>query len=573
MIEPVHVILNPTSGEGKGRRVRPELERELARLGVRFTIRETERPGHAVELAHAAAEAGAGTVIAVGGDGTVHEVVNGLLQPRAGSDGPADRPVLAVVPIGTGNDFIKAIAGSPDRRRAYEVLERGEIRTVDLGRVEWDGGSEYFINGAGTGIDVEVVRQIRHFRRLRGVIRYLAGLLRALVGFRPIPLRIRMDGDETERKVMIVVVANGHCLAGGFYLCPGAVSNDGWFDVCIVNESKVLQIARVLPRVLRGTHQGAENVTIRRAKSVEITAVGEAPLYFQVDGELREPPAARRLDFSLEKDALRVLAHPDHARLIRPDAEPKPLGGRRIGTLLSGLILFLASAGAALAQTPPGAPDPIRPDTVPPAVAADTAPPRPIVARPAGPAAAAGDSIRAIAAPQVPTPGGAFIRSLILPGWGQAAYGSHLRGGIFFAGQIGNAFMLTKTIARLGEARDIESRRLDAVRAEVRDSLLALAEEDEKLRRRFQHADSLAIAVERITDEDPRIQGIRGLIDARKQQREDWIAWTIFWMLAAGVDAFVNAHLSDFPAGITAEPRPSGGGVSVGLQLRTGGSP
>ena len=118
MIEPVHVILNPTSGEGKGRRVRPELERELARLGVRFTIRETERPGHAVELAHAAAEAGAGTVIAVGGDGTVHEVVNGC-SSRCGPTGR--RPAgLAVVPIGTGTTY------QGDRRArpaaAYEVL-------------------------------------------------------------------------------------------------------------------------------------------------------------------------------------------------------------------------------------------------------------------------------------------------------------------------------------------------------------------------------------------------------------------------------------------------------------------
>lgn len=306
MTTPVHVILNPRAGDGAGRRVRPELERELGRRGITFAIEETERPGHAVELARAAAARGAPVVVAAGGDGTIHEVANGLLQAR--DDGNPARTALGIVPIGTGNDFIKAVMGGTDRRHAYDALAAGCTRAIDIGRAEWEGGAEYFVNGVGTGIDVEVVRQMRRFPRLHGLVSYLVALVRALVGFHAIPLRIRMDGERTERKVMIIAVGNGHCLGGGFYVCPEAKPDDGLLDVCIVNELNLLQIARVLPRILRGTHAGMPKVTLRRAEEVEISGTGTAPLFFQLDGELREPEGARHLRVSVEPGALRVVA-------------------------------------------------------------------------------------------------------------------------------------------------------------------------------------------------------------------------------------------------------------------------
>lgn len=165
------------------------------------------------------------------------------------------------------------------------------------------------------------------------------------------------------------------------------------------------------------------------------------------------------------------------------------------------------------------------------------------------------------------SPGGAFLRSLILPGWGQAAYDSNVRGAVYFAGQLGNAFMLVKTVAKLDEARSVEAHRVEEAAAAARESLLQQAEEDEALRQRYEE-DPLQFERDVLTrvDEDEGVVGIRSLVRARKQQREDWIAWTLFWTLASGIDAFVNAHLSDFPAGIVAEPSAQGG-VSMGLTL------
>jgi YegS/Rv2252/BmrU family lipid kinase len=305
---PVHIILNPAAGSGSGRRNRPEVERELARHGVRFTVEETRGRGHALELAALAAERGLGTVVAAGGDGTIHEVVNGLVQWSDRRGAPV--PTLGIIPIGTGNDFVKSVTGGTDRQLAYRTIAGGEVRYFDLGRVTWPQGVEYFTNGVGTGIDVEVVRQIMRLPRLPGVVSYLVGLFKALRRFRPLPLRILVDGEEVERRVMIAAVGNGFCLAGGFHLFPGARPDDGELDLCVIEELNLRGIATVVPRVLRGRHGDHPRVTMRRGGVIEIMAQGEDPLFFQIDGELREPPNARRLEVDIIPGVLPVLAAP-----------------------------------------------------------------------------------------------------------------------------------------------------------------------------------------------------------------------------------------------------------------------
>lgn len=306
MNPPALVILNPHSGGGAGRRLRSEIERELEARGIAFTIRETGFSGQAVDLAREAALAGTTTILAAGGDGTVHEVANGLLQAR--TERPEARAVLGIVPIGTGNDLIKAVTGGTDRRPAYDVIAGGHVRSFDAGLVEWDGGREFFVNAAGTGIDVEVVRQIERLPRMPGIAGYFIGLLRALVRFRPIPIQVRLDGEVFDETVMIIAVGNGHSLGGGFLFTPDALPDDGWFDVCMVKKLNLFQVIRVLAGVLRGAHGGSPHVLMRKAKSVEIVAGGEAPLFFQLDGELREPPAARAMRVRLERAVLPVLA-------------------------------------------------------------------------------------------------------------------------------------------------------------------------------------------------------------------------------------------------------------------------
>ena len=278
------MILNPVAGGGRGRRARAEIERELAARRIDFTIEETVGPGHGAELAREAVAREASVLVAAGGDGTIHDVVNGLM----GAGDSERRPALAVFPIGTGNDFVKAVYPARGLDTALRALDAGRVRRFDVGRAEWDGNVEYFINGFGTGVDVEVVRRLGRLPHLPGVLRYLVAAIQALAVYRPVPLRLSLDGRTIEQRTMLFAVGNGPCQGGGFYLTPQAAPDDHRFDVCIVDELSYLEIAAVLPRVLRGTHGRSPKVTMDRARGITVEGAGGAPFFFQMDGELRQ---------------------------------------------------------------------------------------------------------------------------------------------------------------------------------------------------------------------------------------------------------------------------------------------
>ena len=162
------------------------------------------------------------------------------------------------------------------------------------------------------------------------------------------------------------------------------------------------------------------------------------------------------------------------------------------------------------------------------------------------------------------SPGTAFYRSLLIPGWGQASVGAYVRGGTFFGLQMGSAYMMLKTFARLGEAHSIESRRV----GQAQDSLRALMREDSALNRRLSDRTLFDAAV----DSTPGVLRIRRLIRSRENQRQDWITYTLVWTLASGVDAFVAAHLATFPGRVEAEARPTGG-MNLKVSFPTGRKP
>lgn len=149
-----------------------------------------------------------------------------------------------------------------------------------------------------------------------------------------------------------------------------------------------------------------------------------------------------------------------------------------------------------------------------------------------------------------PSPTGAMLRSFVLPGWGQASYDRYLRGGVYFTGHVGNTYMVLKTLARLDEAED----RAERWEVAARDSLVAAGVP----------ADSIEIRV----DEHAEVQRFRGLADARREQREDWVALGLFWILVSGVDAYVTAQLADFPASIGAATDGRRYGVYISVPVR-----
>jgi diacylglycerol kinase (ATP) len=278
----MRIILNPMARHGAGRRIRHAIERELDRRRVHYDLVQTEGPGHARDLARDAARDGIRRIVAAGGDGTVHDVANGILA--AAVNGAS----LGVLPIGTGNDFAKMVPGTATRPGALDALAAGRTIQVDVGRASWDDRVEYFTNAMGTGIDVEVVRQLRRSRYVPGGASYVTALVRALLRYRPMAVAMEIDGRTVLRRIMNLAVCNGTSIGGTFRICPDARADDGLLDVCVVDEMPVLRNALMVPRVLTGTHTRRHGVTMDRGAAVHLTLAGGGPLPFQLDGELRE---------------------------------------------------------------------------------------------------------------------------------------------------------------------------------------------------------------------------------------------------------------------------------------------
>lgn len=296
------VILNPWSGRGRGARDRLLVQRGLREAGIRHDFVETTGPGHALGLARDAALDGVRRIVVAGGDGTIHEVVNGLMQAGLADDG-ATRCSLGVIPLGTGNDFAKLlnVYRLPPGPAAARVM-RAEVRRFDVGLCL----GEYFGNMMGAGFDAEVVRQANRVRRLRGGAVYLVSIYRTFVGFRPPELEVTSEAHSESGPMMMVAVAIGVAGGGTFYLTPQADPRDGLFDVCLIRRVALPTFLRAVPKVMKGTHGSMNEAELFRAPAVTIRSTDSRPLVVHLDGELRDT-GAREVEITLEPGRLRVL--------------------------------------------------------------------------------------------------------------------------------------------------------------------------------------------------------------------------------------------------------------------------
>lgn len=275
-------IVNPTAGGGRGLEVWREVERALPGLGIAADHRLTHGPGTATELAAAACRAGHTLVVGIGGDGTIQEIVNGLV----GADGRSPA-TLAIIPGGTGNDFSKMLGIPRDSVEALTTIFQGQTRRLDLGRAYGGTGDHprYFVNIAGVGFDAEVAAFLnRRPKRLPAVLTYVYGALVILARYRPVRARITLDDRVLERRCLLVSVCNGHAHAGGMRMCPEAKPDDGLLDICIAGDLGRLETLTLLPKVFSGRHTRHAKVELYTTKT--ITIEGDQPLFVQADGEI-----------------------------------------------------------------------------------------------------------------------------------------------------------------------------------------------------------------------------------------------------------------------------------------------
>ncbi len=287
----VCVILNPCAGRGAGHDVRSQVTDRLAGAGVKFDLVETARRGHATELALAARANGHRVVVAVGGDGTVNEVINGLaLAAQRGE--PVGR--LALWPIGTGNDFADMLGVSRDFTTIANKIAAGQTRRVDLGRatVKSPQGEQvvrYFGNNVGLGFEAQVTLESYKIKRISGPLRYLIAVFWALRHYRAPLVDLAWEkGSETweqrRQYSLLVSVGNSRRTGGAFFMTPDAVMDDGMLDIALAKSLSIGGILRLLPKVLRATHRHDPAIEFARSARIRFACDSTVPVH--LDGEV-----------------------------------------------------------------------------------------------------------------------------------------------------------------------------------------------------------------------------------------------------------------------------------------------
>ena len=256
-----------------------QVEEGLRAAGLDCELVRTEYPGHALALAYEAQRNGQGLVIAAGGDGTVHEVVNGLARGVNVENGDVAGP-LGIIPMGTGNDLAE-MSGIPlELAAACQRIAQGQPHLIDIARVN----GRYFDNSCGVGFEAQVAIEVAHLKRLRGYLAYLIAVFRAMWRFPQPAMRVRWDEGETEQRMLLVSVGNSRRAGGGFYLTPEAQLDDGLLDFMYADAMNRFGILRLLPQVMKGTH--VTDPMVHLGRTCRLIVESEHPLPVHADGEL-----------------------------------------------------------------------------------------------------------------------------------------------------------------------------------------------------------------------------------------------------------------------------------------------
>ena len=266
------LIVNPAAGRKKAKKAIPAIRQILTEKNINFDIDITSQPGEATYLSQKASKNNFRVIVAVGGDGTIHEVVNGMIEAGC---------TLGVIPLGLGNDFAKGIGIPFGLQEACLAISEGTTRIIDIGKIN----NRYFVNGLGIGFDALVAlesQRIKKFSLTRWI--YLCAALKALLTYHAPSVKINLADIILDKKILLVAVGNGKSSGGGFLLTPEAEFDDGLIDVCIIDEVAKTKLLMHLPKAYRGTHVKLPYVSTFKTNRLAINS--SSLLLAHTDGEI-----------------------------------------------------------------------------------------------------------------------------------------------------------------------------------------------------------------------------------------------------------------------------------------------
>jgi diacylglycerol kinase (ATP) len=292
------VILNPVAGHGNGLKSLPALTHLLAVQGLDYDLAQTEGVGHALELARGAAAAGYDVIVAAGGDGTVNEVVNALMEVRQSGSPP---PALGVLCVGRGNDLAYSLGIPVELEAACRALAEDRRRWIDIGRLA-SGVDEqnqlvpllgkipqgrYFANCVGIGFDAIVTIEVAKLPRWGGFASFLVGIFKTVFLYNRAPLAaIEFNDQKIVQRSLMISIMNGRQLGGGgFIMAPHSQPDDGMLDLCIAEQMGALAVFRMVPYFAKGTQATQPRIKMARTSRLSVTAQ-DGPLPAHTDGEI-----------------------------------------------------------------------------------------------------------------------------------------------------------------------------------------------------------------------------------------------------------------------------------------------
>jgi diacylglycerol kinase (ATP) len=294
------IIVNPYAGRWKAQAAIPDIRQACQALDLDHELVISDGPGHAIDIAREAVMAGFSPIVAAGGDGTISEVVNGLMQAITSGDvGP-----LGVIPLGSADDFADMLGLDKEVGPACRTILAGHTRRIDLGCVN----GRFFDNNSAIGLEPMVTITERAMKRIKGTSRYILAAVKTILGHKPWHARLVWDGGEYEGPITLVSVGNNRRTGGAFWMTPRAEPDDGLLDFVFAGKIGRLRLMRLLPTTFDGSHVDQPEIVYERTTRLTIECSPPTPI--QADGEL----------FDLSATNIEYTTLPGQLQVIVPDS-------------------------------------------------------------------------------------------------------------------------------------------------------------------------------------------------------------------------------------------------------------
>lgn len=264
-------VINPAAGKGKGIDEIPRIQKAFR--GTDYTIVLSKSANSITALVQGELDKNYTEVIAVGGDGTLGEVVNGVI----GKD-----IKVGILPVGSGNDFIKTLGISENLDQRLEAIKKGMTREVYVPSVN----QHYFINVLGWGVDAEIIKEKEKNFIREGKLNYLYSTIKMLLVYKPKEVTFYIDGKEFSREIYLVAIGNGQYVGSGMKICPKGNPEEEDFEICIVGKMPLLTLLWHFPKIYKGTHGSVKGIEMQKGREILVAFPKET--WIQEDGTLRK---------------------------------------------------------------------------------------------------------------------------------------------------------------------------------------------------------------------------------------------------------------------------------------------